>query len=734
MEASVVQAERVLSLLTGTYLAEAERVKANIAAVLDAVLSQRLFAHVGADGVSAGAARRYRTAVDKWLARIKSLAAGATPDSRMAGVLLIKHTALQSPPLFAERAAEWTRILLGVLAKADAAPLLEAVLQTLLAFIDAVRDVPALHQEIATGQIPRMNQAVLAAADKNPDLATGALELLAHSAVWFPTLFRPSIDRAEALCLRLLDGPAARTSPAACRMAARCLAALCLAGGRVSPEDRWFQAAQQAVGTIKQCVDHIMCTETAGDAAAQHFALSALADDVAVSIPQAADRISAMSEVVVELLTQPTGVAVPVPAGSIVGAASALAMVPVRVASSGSGRMEFALASMVAPQIQRAAIRIVAALVLSVGPHMQPFLSGAARTATAIGAHQMSSPATRVALLALIQLCIEQYGFGFAVHLPEDLVVLAVDSICVLREAPTGSVPGTGAAEAPSQPKKRGGGGGRPRAAGAEEPAGASYIHWNDVVHAGLRTVLALLRHTPTVLTSALRIKIDSTVLALLMLGATGGIKTQFAARQSDAPLRELLYRCLEASILSPDPWQKAIVPHAVAAFHAGLDDPSAAVRVACQCALAALDPIVHARLPAQLREPDTEENIEAENLVPQMLRAGGSTVSISAALSGTHLDGHPAEPEPRADAPEADGAKRFKHDTAKTEEHQEFQSVSNTRYDPPAPAAAPAASPPIAAAVAAAAPVTDNVNDDGNDDDNDDEIPDIVMEDSDED
>ncbi|KAJ2276937.1 hypothetical protein EV176_002245, partial [Coemansia sp. RSA 451] len=176
MDDKVARAERTLSLLTTTFLANTEAVKANISLVLDTVLSQNLFAYIDATGVSVETAKRYTSAVQKWQARINSLVTGKTSETRMAGVLLVKHTALQSPQLLSENVAKWTTSLLGVLGKAEVMPVLIATLQTLLAFIDAVRDVPMFYRDIISAQVPRMNQAILAMVDKNPDLMSQVLE------------------------------------------------------------------------------------------------------------------------------------------------------------------------------------------------------------------------------------------------------------------------------------------------------------------------------------------------------------------------------------------------------------------------------------------------------------------------------------------------------------------------------------------------------------------------------
>ncbi|KAJ2358957.1 hypothetical protein GGF43_000461 [Coemansia sp. RSA 2618] len=757
MDANVARAERTLSLLTTTFLANSESVKANISLVLDTVLSQNLFVYIDVAGVSAETAKRYTSAVQKWLARINSLVTCKTSDARMAGVLLVKHTALQSAQLLAENAAKWTTSLLGVLGKVEVTPVLVATLQTLLAFIDAVRDIPMLYREIVSAQVPRMNQAVLAMVDKNPDLTSQALELLDLSATWFPTLFRPSIDKTETLCLRFLDGSSMRSSPELCDQAARCLAALSLAGGKVAAEERWFQCAQQAMGTIQQCIGHIMCTG-AGDEPRQ-FALPPMADDFIVSIPQAADRISAMTEVLIALLTQPTTVDIPVPVDGMLGTASRLAMVPVRVANSKTVRAEYDLVPLLTPQIQRASIRIMAALAISLGSHMQPHLSAVARAITAISTRQIASPAIHVALHCLLQLYIERYGYGFVVHLPYDLVVSVVGDICVHQKSK--AIEASAAAPAPVSSKKRGGNG-KSRASnafGASEPIQATHIHWDDAVLAALTTVLALLQHTPTVLTSALRTRIDSQVLTLLMLFAIGGMETPFATRQSDAPHRALLYRCLEASILSPDPWQKAILPHAVSAFNAGLADPATVVRDVCAEALITIDPIVHSRLPAQLREPDTDENVAEEKQVAQMMSSYDGSTSIGAVLSGVQDDIQSDDEGDEAmqvtEDVVVDDVKRFKQDIPIVPVVQSSSilhapgtyaaSDSQQQSQPPPsmqPAAAPApsniqtknsAAPPakLSSTLLSSTPAKVSTVE-VSDEDDDDDIPDIVMEGSD--
>ncbi|KAJ2864241.1 hypothetical protein FB639_005222, partial [Coemansia asiatica] len=240
MDASVSRAERTLSLLTTTYLANTDAVKTNVAVVVDTVLSQNLFVHIGQPGISVETAKKYDNAVNKWLARINSLTIGKTSESRVAGVILMKHTALQSSSLLLDNAAKWTTNVLNIIGKTEITPVYKAALQTLLVFMDIVREVPTLYREIASAQVPRMNQAILALADKNTDLVDTVLEILTFSASWFPTLFRPSIDKTEALCLRLLDGSMARTHVNTCSVAAQCLASLSVVGGKMTVEERWF--------------------------------------------------------------------------------------------------------------------------------------------------------------------------------------------------------------------------------------------------------------------------------------------------------------------------------------------------------------------------------------------------------------------------------------------------------------------------------------------------------------
>ncbi|KAJ2455975.1 hypothetical protein EV183_000318 [Coemansia sp. RSA 2336] len=677
MDARVEQAERTLSLLTTMFLANSDSVKANIDLVLDAVLSQNLFAFVGASDVSAEISKRYSSAIHKWLARINSLATGRTSDARMAGILLIKHTAQQSPQLFSENVAKWNTTLLSVLFKAEITPVLEATLQTLLVFIDAVRDIPMLYREIVSAHVPRMNQAILAMVDKNADLTSSALEMLEHTATWFPTLFRPSIDKAEALCLRLLDGSNIRRSPEQCQQAARCLAAFSLAGGKSSPEERWFQCVQKAIGTMRLCVDHIMCVDTsANEQPQQQFALTELSDDFAKSLPQATDRIMVMAEVIIALLTQPTSMNIPVPADRIVDIASRLAMVSMRAANSKSKRAEYDLIPLLTPQLQSASIRVMAALAISLGSHMQPFLSAVARTATAIHTRQIVSPAISVALHSLLKLFIERYGYGFVTHLPYDMIVSVVNDICVHRK---NGVPASNASKTDSAASKKRSGNGNTRkanASNADESAPTSRIYWNDTGLAALATVLALLQHTPTALTTALRTRIDSQVLTLLMLFGIGGIELPFASRQTPTSFKVLLYKCLEASLLSPDPWQRAILPHAISAFSCGLEDLSPQVQKACSAALLAIDPIVHSRLPAQLREPD---NSGDERQVAQLMGACDGSATVETVLAGIDASTNDSHTEPMeiADDQPMSSTKRFK------------PSVSSSAHQEPQPAAA---------------------------------------------
>ncbi|KAJ1817039.1 hypothetical protein GGH91_002316 [Coemansia sp. RSA 2671] len=770
MELNVVRAERTLSLLTNTYLANTDSVKTSVALVLDTVLSQNLFAYVGATGVTVETTKRYESAVHKWIARVSSLLVGKSSESRMAGILLVKHTTLQSPPIFVENATKWTTSLLNMLGKADIAAVHAAALQLLLVFMDIVREVPELDREITSAQVPRMNQAVLALADKNPELVDAALELLMYSASWFPKTFRPSIDKTEALCLRLLNGSMAKASGTTCKRAANCLASMPLVGGKVTVEERWFQYVLQTVGTIETCVDHVMCAETpAANAEARQTmpGMPAFADDFIVSIPQAADRITSMTELVVALLSRPVNVDVPIPVDGLVAVASKLALVPVRVANSKSNRAEFGLVPLLAPQLQRAAIRIMAVLAIALGDYMQPFLSAVARAMTAINTRHLVSATTQVALYSLVQLYVERYGYGFVICLPKELIASAISDLNVQSKRQVSATAGS-ALSASLSSKKRGG---RSRATEVADSEGASnmlQIQYTDVVYSALKTVLALLKHTPTVLNSSLRAQIDGQVLTLLMLETVGGLSSPAASCSLDARYQVALCQCLEASIMSPDPWQKAVVPHAVSIFSAGLDSPSVAVRDACSAALANIEPIIHARLPAQLRAPETEKDIEQEYAVPKAVL--DSQVSLSAGLDGSAFaepsekqrlsaeELHEQEVEEDEREVEAN-TKRFKNFSVQPvgtrsmskEKLQLQQTPSAFAASPPvrvSPTPAPAApavvsaqsetsmfapsKPATLSANPVATPSAAKQQESNEDGDEDDDIPDIVMEGSD--
>ncbi|KAJ2699352.1 hypothetical protein FB645_005347 [Coemansia sp. IMI 203386] len=652
MDTSVLRAERTLSLLTSTYLANTDAVKSNLAVVVDAVLSQNLFVYIGQSGIKVETAKKYENAVNKWLARINSLTVGKTSESRVAGVVLMKHTALQSSSLLLENAAKWTTNVLNIIGKAEITPVYKAALQTLLVFMDIVREVPTLYREIASTQVPRMNQAILALTDKNPDLVDAVLEMLMFSASWFPTLFRPSIDKTEALCLRLLDGSMAKSYAGTCSLAAQCLSSLSVVGGKMTIEERWFQYTQLALGTIELCVDHVMCkssTELEAQSSVHHFEFPRFADDFVISIPQAVDRIASMTDLIIALLSRPIDVDIPIPADALVSAASKLALISLRVASAKSGRAEYDLVPMLSPEIQRSSIRILAALSIALGNCMLPFLSSVARIVAIINTRHISSASTTVAMHALVQLYVQRYGYNFVVFLPKDFLESTIQDINVQSKRQASAATATSQASALStHGSKKRSGNGKARAAEsadvASEDMQTAVILWTDVVHAGLKTILAILRHTPTIVSSSTRTKIDGQILTLLMIDMVGGMETSFSSRQSESPCKIALYECLQASVLSPDPWHKAILPHSLTVFSAGLSDPSPRIRNICLNAISAIEPIIHSRLPAQLRAPDTEEKYESEMVVSNSVFNDEKT--INKALNGMVIAESVTEPD----------------------------------------------------------------------------------------
>ncbi|KAJ2382990.1 hypothetical protein GGI05_005468, partial [Coemansia sp. RSA 2603] len=402
---------------------------------------------------------------------------------------------------------------------------------------------------------------------------------------------------------------------------------------------------------------------------------------------------------------RPVAVDIPIPVDVLVSIASKLALIPVRIASSKSTRAEFDMIPMLTPEIQRSSVRILATLAISLGNYMIPYLSAVARTVTVINTRYVASPTAQVALYALVKLYIERYDYGFAVLLSKEVVESAIDDVSVQNKRQSAAVTATAQASAlrASGSKKRGGNGKSRAAEGVliDEDVQASQIHWTDVVHAALGTVTAILVCAPTVISASMRTRLDSQILTLLMLEMVGGIETSFASRHSDTPHKVALYECLQASVLAPEAWNKAILPHAITVFNAGLSDMSPTVRTICNQALASIEPMVHARLPAQLRAPDSEKGYEESVYAADEMF--DNKKSIDAALTGMVISDN-TESQPSQ-------FKRYKQDTT-------LAGISAVNAD-------------VTGAANSANSETSNTVD-ANISDNDDAIPDIVMEESD--
>ncbi|KAJ1951278.1 hypothetical protein EC988_004089 [Linderina pennispora] len=611
MEFNVQRAERTLSLLTSTYLANTDAVAANLGLVIETFQSQNLLGFTGAHTAPAEVVKRYEGTVHKWLTRINSLATGKTSESRLAGVLLMKYTAEQSPKIFVENASKWMASLLAILGKSEVDPVYEATMETLVGFLDVVREVPELQRDVAAAQVPRVNQTVLALAEKNSELVNPIMEVLMCSVNWFPTLFRPSIDKTVKLCLKYLTGETVRRSPETMKRAASCFASVCQAGGKMTVEERWFEYMQLTMGTIDWCIDHIMCVDAgARESERREFGdLPKLSGDFMASIPQAVDRITGMVELFTALLTRPTSANIAVPIELIVETISRLAFVPLRIANAKTDRAEYSLVPLLAPQMHMAAVHMLAALAVALGDYLQPFLGGIARTVAVINSKLMGSAATQTAVFALIQLYVERFGFGFVVWLPKELVAHVVSSTNV-RGQQQRAAPAPAASKAS---RKRGSKQVVEEESGGAESLEYALVQLNPVNHSALCAVTAILVNAPTAFTTVQRTQIDGQLLTLLLLQTVNHDRMVFAGRQTDVEYTAQLFECLLASVLSPDPWQKAIVPHAVSLFTAGLDSPSAKIQRVCTRALAAIEPVVHAKLPAQMRGPAPEEEVEMD-------------------------------------------------------------------------------------------------------------------------
>ncbi|KAJ1935772.1 hypothetical protein FBU59_005278, partial [Linderina macrospora] len=501
-----------------------------------------------------------------------------TSETRLAGVLLMKYTAQQSPKIFAENASKWIASLLAILAKSEVNPVYEAAMEALIGFLDVVREVPELQRDVASTQVPRMNQTVLQLAEKNSELVDPILGVLMCSVNWFPTLFRPSIDKTAKLCLKYLAGETVRRCPETVKKAANCFASLCQAGGKMSVEERWFEYMQLTMGTIDWCVDHIMCVDTAArETERKMFAdLPKLSSDFMVSIPRAADRIAGMAELFTALFTRPTSTSIAVPIELVVNTISRLAIVPLRIANAKTDRAEFALVPLLAPQIHTAAIRMLATLAIALGDYLQPFLASIARTIAVINSKLIASPSTHVALFTLIQLYIERFAYGFVVWMPKELLSHIISSTNVRGQRAAAAA---AAAPAPTKSSRK-----RGNNVIVEETIGDSSleyanVQWNEVNYSALCTVTAILENAPTAFTPVQRTQIDGQILTLLLLQTVNSDQLAFAGRQTDVECTVKLFECLLVSVMSPDPWQKAIVPHAVSLFTAGLDNPSVRVQ-----------------------------------------------------------------------------------------------------------------------------------------------------------
>ncbi|KAG0243057.1 Proline-, glutamic acid- and leucine-rich protein 1 [Mortierella sp. GBA43] len=634
---SVVQATpaALLDSLIRRYLKDDLAVREYVPFVLNAITHHRLLHDHHDQTVPDG--QKQSTQHRIWTQRVRALLESQQPGARWAGVCFVRITAQQSPSMFTENVRTWVTLLVGMLTKQESTAALEAVITTLSELFAKTAKRADLKSDVASKHLPDFCNHILNHKDKKELLPT-IFRALTQSVTLFPTTFRLTVDKAEALCVAYMDGRF-DVEPELVNAAGTCFVALHWAGGknpnhpteRISPSEQWRTNMNELIKAMHRCLNVLFSTldedmMDESDIAGKNKYLTNMPapdKDVVQRYPQMFSRFSSLSKVLIASLTCSTKEPVHLPLNSLVALLSRVYNVSTKSPMSdarGVDPQEYYTLISGLSSLHLASNEVLKTLLATAQDHLVRHMSHLATIAVRLirnTSGESMSTILRISTYSIVETCIQAFGIPFVnmIQVPlmnallDDLRMPTAKIVNPLEIGAAGSNPNSRANNHTNTTKHKGGAGknrrGHQSAGAAGSPAGGEDIV-NPQVFIAASNILSLALTTagPNLAPHA-RAAADTLVITHLLNSQYHVNPIEPVSSEAafyTAPVRIQLYKTLMASISSPGEAQSNLVPLSVGVFKTGLSDSEKYVRDSCTMALNVCDLIMHSRMPPMQR------------------------------------------------------------------------------------------------------------------------------------
>ncbi|KAF9334833.1 hypothetical protein BGZ91_010714 [Linnemannia elongata] len=518
-----------------------------------------------------------------WTQRLRALLESQQPGARFAGVCFVRITAQQSASMFTDHVRTWVTLLVGMLSKHESTANLEAIINTLSELFAKTAKRPDLKSDVTSKYLPDFHNHILNHKDKK-DLLPTIYKALTQSVTLFPTTFRLTVDRTEALCVAYMDGRF-DMEPEVIKAAATCFAALHAAGGknpnhpteRITPSEQWRSNVQEVIKAMHRCLNELLSTVDEDKADQTEVAgrnkyltgMPAPAKDAVDRYPQLFARFASLSKVLISCLTCPTKEAVHLPLNNLVALLTRVYNTNAKTPMSdarGIDQQEYFILIAGISSVHLAANEVLKTLLATAQDHLVRHMSHLASIAIKSIRHSSgSSSILRSSTYSVIESFIQAFGIPFVNMVQVPLMTALLEDLRM--------------------------------------PSARVEIVSAQVFTAALDILSLVLTTSGPNLSPHARAAADTLVVTHL-LNSQHHVNP---IEQSETPfyttmVRAQLYKALTASVSSPGETQSSLVPLSVGIFKAGLSDPEKFVRDNCTTALTICDLVMHSRLPPMQR------------------------------------------------------------------------------------------------------------------------------------
>ncbi|KAK9767290.1 hypothetical protein K7432_003021 [Basidiobolus ranarum] len=593
-ERILVEHAKLLTSLVNHYLSTETTVGTHVPYVLETIAYHGLLRNERNEDLD--------EAIHKWETRIKSLLQSKIASARWAAVSFIKIS-MENDEIYSQDVIHWVSTLLSSITKPEPTPVLENIVDTLWGLFQRTAHKPEFQREVTTAFLPRFNGCLIGLSE-NRELLPCIFRTLRTSVETFPSIFRPSIDKTQNLCLRYLDGSVDSQS-AIVKSAGACIASLHNASGKTNSVDAWRATNVRLIGSIHHALDMLFDSVEEDYQKKDNmlsFDLPEPPSDYIKRFPILFNRVKALLCSLGASLSCKAERPVSIPVSSLVDLLCRIYNVSdSSVISEDKERSEFLALMAGIPSLHVSANSTLEGLITAVGDHLLCY-SGALSSIVLKSLNQHKGKEfARISAYGLATICIETFGFGFSSIIDSSILKIILQDIKAIELKAEDVLKNEN--NTSKKLSKR-----RKTNVTNSDSLTTQYkrvIPSSALQHAALKTLKAVVLSSGSSISVQLRGTIESTLISHILTLTQQPSDTD---NENIEKFKLSLYDCLLSVVISPAQQLPSILPYALQLFNHGLNDKSHMVRTFCSNAVLLCDLIIHPRLPPIQKIPAKDE------------------------------------------------------------------------------------------------------------------------------